>query len=52
VALAVEPVAHPAIAEQLGVAVVVLAGLTLLATLWRRWFARGPIETVLRRISA
>jgi uncharacterized membrane protein YeiB len=43
--------ARPSLGEQLAVAAVVLMALAALAALWRRWFARGPVEMVLRRMS-
>jgi uncharacterized membrane protein YeiB len=39
---------HPVMPAQLVVAGAVIAGLTMLATLWRARFARGPIEAALR----
>jgi uncharacterized membrane protein YeiB len=41
----------PSVAAQMGVAVLVLAGLALAATVWRMWFRRGPVEGMLRAVS-
>jgi len=42
---------EPAISTQLAVVVLVVAAFAATASLWRRRFRRGPVETVLRAIT-
>jgi uncharacterized protein len=42
---------RPALTAQLTVSATTVAALTVSALVWRRWFRRGPVETVLRSVA-
>jgi uncharacterized membrane protein YeiB len=41
----------PSLSVQMGVVVLVLGGFAAVATVWRVWFRRGPVEGVLRAVT-